>query len=218
MPHASPRAVCGTPGLAWPTLAYPGPPPTIPWPMSPSWHGACLQLTHIAPWRACQAHPCPSRWHVMCLPACTCVGRACGAVYVASRYRKHGVFADARCTLAIHNLAHQGAHPPACFDSLGVPSEWYGTLDWVDEVSRDKTMNVLKVRACLLRAHAAWLAHAHARGCAAGSRGACACTCERTHTCSCDGPAAPARGYTAPSVIQSCHDAMLCTPASCLAI
>ncbi|GIL71026.1 hypothetical protein Vretifemale_1669 [Volvox reticuliferus] len=52
-------------------------------------------------------------------------------VYVAAKYRKHGVFKTARCVLALHNLAHQGAHPPHCFGSLGLPGEWYGALEWI---------------------------------------------------------------------------------------
>ncbi len=42
------------------------------------------------------------------------------------------MFRDARCVLALHNLAHQGSHPPAAFDGLGVPGEWYGAMEWVD--------------------------------------------------------------------------------------
>ncbi|KAG2439232.1 hypothetical protein HXX76_004594 [Chlamydomonas incerta] len=53
-------------------------------------------------------------------------------VYVAAKYRRHGVYREARCVLALHNLAHQGAHPPRTFNSLGLPGEWYGALEWVD--------------------------------------------------------------------------------------
>ncbi len=35
-------------------------------------------------------------------------------VYVASRYRKYNVYKDARCVLALHNLAHQVWHGVRC--------------------------------------------------------------------------------------------------------
>ncbi|GLI58561.1 hypothetical protein VaNZ11_000308, partial [Volvox africanus] len=77
------------------------------------------------------------------------------SVYVAAKYRKHGVFTRARCVLALHNLAHQGAHPPHCFGSLGLPREWYGALEWVQtpgaggaqatgNLDRIPTINILK--------------------------------------------------------------------------
>ncbi|GIL46717.1 hypothetical protein Vafri_3634, partial [Volvox africanus] len=77
------------------------------------------------------------------------------SVYVAAKYRKHGVFTRARCVLALHNLAHQGAHPPHCFGSLGLPGEWYGALEWVQtpgaggtqasgNLDRIPTINILK--------------------------------------------------------------------------
>ena len=32
-----------------------------------------------------------------------------------------------------HTHTHtQGAHPPRTFNSLGLPGEWYGALEWVD--------------------------------------------------------------------------------------
>ncbi|GLC74455.1 hypothetical protein PLESTF_001514700 [Pleodorina starrii] len=76
-------------------------------------------------------------------------------VYVAAKYRRHGVYREARCVLALHNLAHQGAHPPHCFGSLGLPGEWYGALEWVQtpgagaggtagSPERIPTINVLK--------------------------------------------------------------------------
>ncbi|KXZ41848.1 hypothetical protein GPECTOR_263g678 [Gonium pectorale] len=69
------------------------------------------------------------------------------------RYRRYGVYRDARCVLALHNLAHQGAHPPHCYVQLGLPAEWYGALEWVDTGSpapggpagqRTPTINILK--------------------------------------------------------------------------
>ncbi|EFJ40823.1 hypothetical protein VOLCADRAFT_99305 [Volvox carteri f. nagariensis] len=77
-------------------------------------------------------------------------------VYLAAKYRRHGVFKNARCVLALHNLAHQGAHPPNCFSSLGLPPDWYGALEWVltpgaggsggGGHERKPTINILKVR------------------------------------------------------------------------
>ncbi|XP_010541484.1 PREDICTED: starch synthase 1, chloroplastic/amyloplastic [Tarenaya hassleriana] len=50
---------------------------------------------------------------------------------LAGKYRPYGVYKDARCILVIHNLAHQGVEPAATFKNLGLPSEWYGALEWV---------------------------------------------------------------------------------------
>ncbi|KAK9802897.1 hypothetical protein WJX73_003216 [Symbiochloris irregularis] len=52
------------------------------------------------------------------------------AVYLAGKYRPHGVYSDARCILAIHNLRHQGVFPPGTFKTLGLPGNWYGSLEW----------------------------------------------------------------------------------------
>eukprot|EP00268_Persea_americana_P023871 TRINITY_DN2338_c0_g1_i2.p1 TRINITY_DN2338_c0_g1~~TRINITY_DN2338_c0_g1_i2.p1 ORF type:complete len:693 (+),score=131.44 TRINITY_DN2338_c0_g1_i2:131-2209(+) len=52
-------------------------------------------------------------------------------VLLAAKYRPHGVYKDARSILVIHNLAHQGVEPAATYGSLGLPSEWYGALEWV---------------------------------------------------------------------------------------
>ncbi|XVE58360.1 hypothetical protein DITRI_Ditri04bG0163600 [Diplodiscus trichospermus] len=52
-------------------------------------------------------------------------------VLLASKYRACGVYKDARSILVIHNLAHQGVEPAASYRNLGLPSEWYGTLEWV---------------------------------------------------------------------------------------
>lgn len=51
-------------------------------------------------------------------------------IYLAAKYRPHGVYKDARSVLAIHNLRHQGVFPPGTFDSLGIPGEWYGALEY----------------------------------------------------------------------------------------
>lgn len=72
-------------------------------------------------------------------------------VYIASRYRPHGVFTDARTVFAIHNMSHQGVEPASCFDSIGVPGEWYGALEWVfpewaraHELDTGEAVNYLK--------------------------------------------------------------------------
>jgi starch synthase len=38
-------------------------------------------------------------WHAALLP-----------LLLTARFRPYGVYANARCCLAIHNLAHQGSH------------------------------------------------------------------------------------------------------------
>jgi starch synthase len=45
-------------------------------------------------------------------------------VYVAGKYRPHGVYRDARSVLAIHNLSHQGVEEGAMFPMLGLPESW----------------------------------------------------------------------------------------------
>lgn len=52
------------------------------------------------------------------------------SVYLAGKYRPHGVYQDARSILAIHNLRHQGVYPPGTFAQLGLPGNWYGSLEW----------------------------------------------------------------------------------------
>ncbi|GFR41537.1 hypothetical protein Agub_g2250 [Astrephomene gubernaculifera] len=58
-------------------------------------------------------------WHAALVP-----------VYLAAKYRPHGVYGSARCVLAIHNLRHQGVFSPASFATLGLPDQWYGCLEW----------------------------------------------------------------------------------------
>ncbi|GJP32218.1 hypothetical protein CLOM_g16813 [Closterium sp. NIES-68] len=79
-------------------------------------------------------------WHAGLLP-----------VLVASNYRPHGVYKDARTILAIHNLSHQGVEPGYTFGSLGVPGDWYGSLEWVfpewarkHELDKGEAVNILK--------------------------------------------------------------------------
>ena len=51
-------------------------------------------------------------------------------IYLAAKYRPHGVYTHARSVLAIHNLRHQGVFPPSTYASLGLPAEWYGALEY----------------------------------------------------------------------------------------
>ena len=44
-------------------------------------------------------------------------------VYLAAKYRRNGVYKDARTILAIHNLSHQGVDPAATFSNLGLPDD-----------------------------------------------------------------------------------------------
>ncbi|KAJ8751910.1 hypothetical protein K2173_000656 [Erythroxylum novogranatense] len=52
-------------------------------------------------------------------------------ILLAAKYRLHGVYKEARSVLLIHNLAHQGVEPAASYENFGLPSEWYGALEWV---------------------------------------------------------------------------------------
>lgn len=52
-------------------------------------------------------------------------------VLLAAKYRLYGVYKDAISIFVIHNLAHQGVGPAATYNNLGLPSEWYGALEWV---------------------------------------------------------------------------------------
>ncbi|KAI5657660.1 hypothetical protein M9H77_26453 [Catharanthus roseus] len=72
-------------------------------------------------------------------------------VLLAAKYRPHGVYKDARSILIIHNLAHQGVEPAVTYENLGLPSEWYGALEWVfpnwarkHALDTGETVNVLK--------------------------------------------------------------------------
>ncbi|DBB01236.1 hypothetical protein WJX77_011757 [Trebouxia sp. C0004] len=51
-------------------------------------------------------------------------------VYLAAKYRPHGVYQQARSILAVHNLRHQGVYPPGTFSMLQLPKEWYNALEW----------------------------------------------------------------------------------------
>ncbi len=45
-------------------------------------------------------------------------------MYLAARFRPHGVHTASRVVLGLHNLAHQGSHPPSAFPALGLPGDW----------------------------------------------------------------------------------------------
>ena len=51
-------------------------------------------------------------------------------LYLAHRYRPHGVYKNARCLLAIHNLSHQGVEPASTFDTQGMPGSAWDDLSW----------------------------------------------------------------------------------------
>jgi len=79
-------------------------------------------------------------WHASLVP-----------VYVASRYRPHGVYTQARTVTAIHNLSHQGVEPATTFKDLCIPDEWYGSVEWVfpewaraHELDTGQAVNLLK--------------------------------------------------------------------------
>ena len=70
---------------------------------------------------------------------------------VASKYRKHGVYNNARTICAIHNILHQGVEPATTFPNLGVPDEWYGTMEYqypehmrAHELDKGLVVNILK--------------------------------------------------------------------------
>mmetsp|Transcript_36244 Transcript_36244/g.80653 ORF Transcript_36244/g.80653 Transcript_36244/m.80653 type:complete len:615 (-) Transcript_36244:1049-2893(-) len=58
-------------------------------------------------------------WHASLVP-----------VYLAAQFRPHGVYSKARSILAIHNLRHQGVYGPSTYADLGLPSHWYGALEY----------------------------------------------------------------------------------------
>ncbi|KAL5719118.1 starch synthase [Ranunculus cassubicifolius] len=72
-------------------------------------------------------------------------------VLLAAKYRTHGVYKDARSILVIHNLAHQGVEPATTYENLGLPTEWYGALEWVfptwartHALDKGEAVNILK--------------------------------------------------------------------------
>ena len=72
-------------------------------------------------------------------------------ILVASKYRPHNVYRNARTICAIHNIAHQGVEPSTTFLNLGVPGEWYSALEYqypewmrAHELDEGKVVNILK--------------------------------------------------------------------------
>jgi starch synthase len=58
-------------------------------------------------------------WHAALVP-----------VYLAAKYRPHGVYTSSRSVVAIHNLRHQGVFPPGSFKQLSLPGEWYPAVEY----------------------------------------------------------------------------------------
>jgi starch synthase len=58
-------------------------------------------------------------WHAALVP-----------VYLAAKFRPHGVYTKSRSIMAIHNLRHQGVFSPSTFSMLQIPGEWYGAVEW----------------------------------------------------------------------------------------
>lgn len=73
-------------------------------------------------------------WHTALVP-----------VYIKSRLQPFGVYKNAQVALALHNTAHQGESPAAAYAGLGLPAEWFTTLEWLEPVKKVKTINILKV-------------------------------------------------------------------------
>lgn len=69
-------------------------------------------------------------------------------VYIRDIYQPAGVFKSARCTLAIHNLAHQGIETPSRFKDIGLPDASFGTLEWIAEDGH-RSINIMKVDSAL---------------------------------------------------------------------
>jgi glycogen synthase len=63
--------------------------------------------------------PCAADWFAGLVP-----------IYLAARYRPGGIYLGARCIMLVHNLCHQGVYPPGTFELLGLPGDWYQSLEW----------------------------------------------------------------------------------------
>ena len=81
-----------------------------------------MQLTHCTACRSGEPPGFPygenvlfvaNDWHAAMVPS-----------YLAARYRRNGVYKDARSIFAIHNLSHQGVEPAGNFGALGLPEDW----------------------------------------------------------------------------------------------
>ncbi|KAG1661131.1 hypothetical protein FOA52_011862 [Chlamydomonas sp. UWO 241] len=66
-------------------------------------------------------------WHTGLLP-----------LYIDRRFRPAGVFGGARCTLLLHNMAHQGAFPADTWRGVGVPDGAFGALEWREPAAGGK--------------------------------------------------------------------------------
>jgi len=83
---------------------------------------APLVLRALQPGKGAYGQDCvfmANDWHAALVP-----------VYLAAKYRPHGVYAGARSVVAIHNLRHQGVFPPGSFRQLGLPAEWYPAVEY----------------------------------------------------------------------------------------
>ena len=60
-------------------------------------------------------------WHASMVP-----------VYLASKFRKNGVFEFSRCLFCIHNLMHQGAFSPLLYPMLGLEEDQRHLFDFQD--------------------------------------------------------------------------------------
>ena len=49
---------------------------------------------------------------------------------LAAKYRPGGAYANARCALTLHNLAHQGSFAPRELGALSLPGSLHGLLEW----------------------------------------------------------------------------------------
>ena len=56
-------------------------------------------------------------WHAALVPS-----------FLAAKYRRNGVYTDARSIVAIHNMSHQGVEPSSFFGRLGLPGDWWAAL------------------------------------------------------------------------------------------
>lgn len=51
-------------------------------------------------------------------------------VLMASVYRPHHVYQNARTVTIIHNIQYQGVYSPGIFQDLGIPDDWFGAVDY----------------------------------------------------------------------------------------
>ena len=87
--------------------------------------GQCLALPSEACATDCRSGQAPgfaygekvlfvaNDWHASLVPS-----------LLAAKYRRNGVYKDARSIVAIHNMSHQGVEPSSFFGNLGLPGDW----------------------------------------------------------------------------------------------